>query len=99
MAVQVRITPDGLALSGELDMASADDFGDFAFGAIDRSREVILDLSDLAFLDSSGAKAILRLAADACPHGLVLLHPRDNVQRVLDILALEKARGISVERR
>lgn len=99
MTIQVRITPDGVALSGELDLASASDFREFALQALDRSRRVVLDISDLEFLDSSGVKAILRVAEEACPHGLILFHPRDNLQRVLDILAVEKVVGISVERR
>jgi anti-anti-sigma factor len=99
MTIQVRVTPEGLALSGELDMASADDFREFASKALDHSRRVVLDVSDLVFVDSSGVKAILRLAEAECPHGLILFHPRDNVQRILDILAVEKIRGIGVERR
>ena len=99
MAIQVRITPDGLALSGELDLASAGDFREFALQAVDRSRRVVLDISDLEFLDSSGVKAILRVSEEACPHGLILFHPGDNIQRLLDILAAEKIVGISVERR
>jgi hypothetical protein len=37
MTIQVRVTPDGLALGGELDTASAD-FREFASGALDHSR-------------------------------------------------------------
>jgi hypothetical protein len=51
------------------------------------------------FVDSSGIKAILRLTETACPHGIVLRLPRDDVLRVLDILSVEGARGIRVERR
>ena len=99
MTIQVRITPDGLALSGELDMASAGDFRDFATSAIDPSRRVVLDISELGFVDSSGVRSIVRLAESACPHGLILLHPRENVQRILDILAIEQIQGVSVRRR
>ena len=99
MTIQVQVTDDGLAVSGELDMASADDFREFASGALDHSRRVVLDISDLAYVDSSGVKAILRLVEDECPNGLILFHPRDNVQRVLDILAVEKVGGVSVESR
>jgi hypothetical protein len=48
-------------------------------------------------VDSSEVKAILRLSEAECPHGLILFHPRDNVQRVLDILAVEKIGGIRNE--
>jgi hypothetical protein len=58
-----------------------------------------LDISELEFVDSKGVSTILRLAEAECPHGLILFHPRDNVQRALDMLAVEKVVGISVERR
>lgn len=99
MTVEVRISSDALEVSGELDMASADDFREFAKGAIDPAREVVLDIADLAFLDSSGVRAILRLAETACPHGLVLRWPRGNVLRALEILGVEKVRGIRIQRR
>ena len=99
MTVQVRVTHEGLAVSGELDMASAGDFRDFAAGTVDATREVVLDISELAYLDSSGIKAIIRLCEYSCPHGLILRWPRANVQRVLDIVAIEKVVGIRVERR
>jgi anti-anti-sigma factor len=99
MTVQVRVKNDGLEVSGELDMASADDFLDFARQAVDPTREVVLNIADLAFLDTSGIRAILRLAKATCSNGLVLRWPRDNVLRALEILGVEKVRGIRIERR
>jgi anti-anti-sigma regulatory factor len=49
-----------------------------------------LDIEELVFVDSSGIKAILRLTETACPHGIVLRLPRDDVLRVLDILNVEE---------
>ena len=95
---QAAILPDGsLLLRGELDMANAQDLRDFAAFAVDGSREVVFDLTDLTYLDSSGIKAILRLAESACPHGLVLRSPRDNIRRVLDIVKIEQVAGIRLE--
>jgi len=95
---QAAILPDGsLLLRGELDMANAQDLRDFAAFAVDSTREVVLDLTDLTFLDSHGIKAIVRLAESACPHGLVLRSPRDNVRRVFDIVKIEDIAGIRVE--
>ena len=98
MTVEVRVTNDGLSLRGELDMAAADDFLRFAAESVDGSHEVVLDIADLAFLDSHGMRAISRLAASVCPNGLVLRWPRDNVQRALDIVSFEDIAGIRVER-
>ena len=99
MTVQVRPTDGALVVSGELDMAGVDDFRQFAARwSIPRGRSS-LDIEELEFVDSSGIKAILRLAETVCPHGIVLRWPRDNVLRVLDILNVEGVRGIRVERR
>jgi anti-anti-sigma factor len=95
---QAAILPDGtLLLRGELDMANAQDLRDFAAFAVDGSREVVFDLTDLTYLDSQGIKAIVRLAESVCPRGLVLRSPRDNVRRVLDIVKIEDIAGIRVE--
>ena len=99
MTIQVQIRGDGLAVSGELDMASAEDFREFAKTAIDPTREVVLTIADLTFVDSSGVRAILRLAETACPNGVVLRWPPNNVLRTLEILAIENVPGIRIERR
>lgn len=96
--LQAGVLPDGsLLLRGELDMADADEFLDYATSAVDGSREVVLDCADLTFLDSHGIKAIVRLAQSACPHGLVLRSPRENVQRALHAVKIEDIPGIRVE--
>jgi anti-anti-sigma factor len=96
---QAAILPDGsLLLRGELDMANAQDFRDFATFAVDGTRQVVLDLTDLTYLDSQGIKAIVRLAESACPHGVVLRSPRNNIGRVLDIVQIDQVAGIRVER-
>jgi len=64
----------------------------------DPTKEVVLDLSGLTFIDSGGLKAIMRLAVEACPLGVVIQAPRDNVLRVLDIVEIEQFAGIRVER-
>lgn len=99
MTVQVRQRQDGFAVSGELDLASADDLRIFIASMADASHEVVLDIADLAFMDSSGVKAIVRLAETACPHGIVLKWPRENVLRALELMAIERIAGIRIERR
>jgi anti-anti-sigma factor len=99
MTVQVRQKEDGFAVSGELDLASADDLRIFIASMADASHEVVLDIADLAFMDSSGIKAIVRLAETACPHGILLKWPRDNVLRALELMEIERITGIRIERR
>jgi anti-anti-sigma factor len=99
MTVQVRQKEDGFAVSGELDLASADDLRIFIASMADASHEVVLDIADLAFMDSSGVKAIVRLAETACPHGILLKWPRDNVLRALELMEIERITGIRIQRR
>jgi anti-anti-sigma factor len=99
MTFQVRAIDGGLAVSGELDMAGATEFWELATSALDPSREVVLDLGDLEFIDSAGLRAVVRLSEDACPYGVVLRSPQHNVLRVIEMLSIEKIAGIRVERR
>ena len=99
MTVQMHVIENGLAIGGELDMAAVDDFRQFASMVLDGKQEVVLDIADLAFIDTSGINAILRLTETICPHGVVLRSPRNNVQRALEILGVEQIRGVRVERR
>ena len=99
MTIQVRQTEYGFAVSGELDLASADDLRMFIASMADASHEVVLEIADLAFMDSSGVKAIVRLAETACPQGIVLKWHRGNVLRALEIMGIERIAGIRIERR
>lgn len=98
MTVQMRAIEHGLAISGELDMAAVPDFRQFAAMVLDGEQEVLLDIAELDFIDTSGINAILRLA-ETSPQGLVLRWPRDNVMRVLDNLGIQQIQGVRVERR
>jgi anti-anti-sigma regulatory factor len=77
-------------------MASADGFPQ-TVAANDGHGELILDLSELTFIDATGTRALLELAELTAPRGVVLRHPRTNVDRVLEIVRIE-ALGIRVQR-
>ena len=98
MTVHVVEIDDGLLVDGELDMDATDDFLEIAEARVDGTREVVLDIADLGFIDSAGVRAILQLAATSCPNGMVLHRPREGVQRVLDIRKIEEVPGIRVQR-
>ena len=99
MTFRLRAVDSGLVVSGELDMADATEFREQATSALDPTREVVLDISNLEFIDSAGLRAIVRLSEEVCPYGIVLRAPRDNVLRVLEMLSIERVAGIRVERR
>lgn len=94
----VQPGPDGvLYLAGELEMATAEGFAIDALAQLNVQREVCLDVSEVSFIDSTGIRALLQLAALAAPRQVVLRQPRPNVDTVLRIVNIESL-GICVER-
>ena len=87
--------PDGvqIALSGELDLASAARLED-ELKSIEGSNPgvVVLDLQALSFMDSSGLRALLAADARARERGgrLVIVRGDERVQRVLRITRLDE---------
>jgi anti-anti-sigma factor len=86
-----------LRLSGELDLATDEDLlAAFRSASADGS-EVIVDLSELQFIDSTGICALMTIAQEASPRGVVLRSPRRAVQKVIDLTRLEDAAGVRVD--
>ena len=73
---------------GEIDMAVADSFGEAIITALmDGSPRVVVDLTEVSFLDSSGIRALLmanRVAAER-ERSLTVENPAPIVHRVLTI--------------
>ena len=82
-----------VALRGELDFDEAPSFGRVLEELrADGEHEVIVDLSDLTFIDSSGISVLVGAArATAAEQGtLVVAAPTPHVQRVFDIVNLSE---------
>jgi len=95
--LQIRCDRDGvLWLSGEFDMAEMERFLRTATAHVDGRREVVLDLSELTFLDSSGLRAILRFADFVCPKGVFLRNASRNVGTVLAMTGVDGLTGVTV---
>jgi anti-anti-sigma factor len=80
-----------VALAGELDMATAEELERAVRELLDSGfAHLILDLSDLAFLDSSGLRAILRLHAASAQGSFRLeLKPGPpTVQRIFELTGM-----------
>jgi anti-anti-sigma factor len=91
--------PRAFRLEGELDVAETEAFlADI--GDVTGTGDVVLELDDLAFIDSSGVRAFLVLADRLAPGDvLVLRNPPPAVQRVFDLVALESTRpAIRIDR-
>jgi anti-anti-sigma factor len=76
-----------LAMQGELDIATAPDLEALMVElCTGDAREVVLDLSDLDFLDSTGLRAIL-VARELCEThgcGFFMTRGKESVQRALE---------------
>lgn len=81
-----------ISLSGDLDPATAPLLEDVIAKALDDGsvRRVVLDLSGLSFLDSSGLRVFVTAREALATRGaeLVLRQPTDNTRRLLDITGL-----------
>jgi anti-anti-sigma factor len=95
---EIRSDAEGvLWLFGELDLAQVDAFRDSASANVDGQREVVLEMSALTFLDSSGIRAILQFGAQVPHRAVVIRNPPDNVRRVLAIAGIDERTGVRIE--
>lgn len=77
-----------LRIAGELDMAAAPKVSEaLAARAAKRYRAVVVDLTDLEFIDSSGIRMLCRAAEAARNRGVTftLVEPSRKVARTLEI--------------
>jgi anti-sigma B factor antagonist len=96
LALDVQREPGRVRVvaSGELDLSTSPDLEQELDAIIDRGgcRELVLDLSDVAFLDSTGLRALWtirqRLQDTGCT--FILRSPSEPVQRVLRLTKLHK---------
>jgi anti-sigma B factor antagonist len=81
-----------VALTGEIDMLSADTVEKWLIdaGRTSSAAAVVVDLSAVEFLDSSGVRSLLRAkeALEADEVGLTVARPNAMVERILRILGL-----------
>lgn len=93
----LRVTPaqrDGraeLALAGELDLATVETLVE-QVDALERrtTGDIVLDLAELAFIDSTGLRALITIEQSLAPASrrLVLRNPQDPVDRILKMTGL-----------
>ena len=97
--LSVRHVEGVYPLAGEFDMAEVEMFVDATAEAMEGTDPVVLELSELGFIDSSGIHAIVRLSQRVGGRGLVLRNPRGTVARVIELIRVADAPGIDVEGR
>jgi anti-anti-sigma factor len=89
-----------LAIRGEVDPASAPEFrARLQVAARDGSGDLVLDLTDLRFIDSSGLKVLLEIAGYLGEgRTVVLRNPQRGVLRLFDVAGIERLGDFRVER-
>jgi anti-sigma B factor antagonist len=90
------VTGGVLYLSGELDLASVGTFTECVRSCVDGEGEVVLDLSDVSFIDSSGVGAVVKLARDLGDRPIVLRSPSRSVRKVLEIVRIDDYENIRI---
>lgn len=73
---------------GEIDLSTVPILRDALTEAVSHGRHVIVDLTDVSFIDSTGFREFLihRRICRENERLMVLVNPRDRVQRVIDML-------------
>jgi anti-anti-sigma factor len=86
MQLEITATDEGFRLKGELDMATSGDLSEVLRAAAAIDDPIMLDFEGVSFMDSSGLRALLEGAGLPKQGGpVVILNPRAQVRRVLDI--------------
>ena len=95
MLLKIDTQTDGdtleVTLSGEFDMGSVGKFRDAVEDDSEAWKRVVIDMSDLAFMDSSGLQELVRLDNRARERGLemIIAKPSVPVVRLLELTGLE----------
>jgi len=94
----LQLGPNMYFLGGELDMDTAPRLEGATRASVVAGGPILLDLSAVSFVDSTGIRAFLSMARSLGDKGCVLLHaPQDRVRRVLDIVRIADVENIHIE--
>lgn len=91
--------PEDILLKGELDIAAEQELTRALEEEPQDGRDVILNLSELTFIDSSGVRVLIRTADRLGKRGRVILRmPSPTVSRVFDLMRLDTVPNIEVQK-
>jgi anti-sigma B factor antagonist len=90
--------PKGLRLVGDVDLATVDRFRSALAPMLRHGGEVVIDMEEMRFIDSSGVQVIIRACEDLDDRGrLVLTHPRRTVVRMVRVMGLQRFKNLEVQ--
>jgi anti-anti-sigma factor len=82
--------PSVLFLSGELDMATAEQLSSALGPAVTEGGPITVDISGLTFMDSTGLHALIRAAATLKDRGCIIIHGLDGSASIRKLFELTK---------
>ena len=86
----VQPEPSVLFLSGELDMATAEQFSSALASAVTEGGPITVDISGLTFMDSTGVHALIRAAATLKDRGCIVIHGLDRSPSIRKLFELTR---------
>ena len=87
--------PPAVVLTGEMDLATVETFRDAIAPCLERGGTVVVDMTNLDFMDSSGVHALVEAARQLDGRGCLFLHGiHDPVQRLLDVVGISAVENI-----
>ncbi len=91
-------SPRGFRLEGEIDLSNAGALADLLEPEVASGGDLTLDLSGVAFMDSTAIQVLLRAGKQIEGKGrLVLYHPGSLVSNVLRLIKADLLPGILIE--
>ena len=80
-----------IEVSGDVDLDKTDEFRNQVFNAFDKERKVILDMSQVSYIDSSGISVLIESHQKAQELGkdFVILKPSESVTSVIEMAKLD----------
>lgn len=88
-AFAVEVVDDVIRVSGDLDAQTSSQLDDVITSQLERGfDEIVLDLSELEFVDSSGLRSMVLARGPQGEGRVVLRSPSSSVMRLLDITGL-----------
>lgn len=84
-------SPPVLHVRGEVDMATADQLRSALKNAMSADPAVVVDMQDVSFIDLSGVRVLLEVAASRNGEGPLHLVHAPSVARLLDLIGFDEA--------
>lgn len=80
--------PRVLHVSGEIDLATADEFRDALERVLSHGSTAVIDMADVTFIDASGLRVILQVAQTMNGAGPLILVNAPRVARLFKVVGL-----------